>query len=107
MRPRTQTTAAPSMAKPMTLSPSPTGAVSVTWTVGGGGLEELSEHEAQAKASPASGIRNAFRYWRRRARRHGLQGEGVCLKRWVIFHSLVGVSKRKEARHHCRARASR
>ena len=66
-RPRTQTTAAPSMAKPITFNPSPTGVVSVTG--GGGGVDGESEQEAQAMKSPATGSRRSiFRECRQAAR---------------------------------------
>ena len=59
MRPRTTTTAAPSMAKPMTFNPSPTGLVSVTG--GGGGADEgESLHDAQAMKMPATGSSKSF-----------------------------------------------
>lgn len=56
MRPRTTTTAAPSMAKPITFKPSPTGSVSVTVTVGagGGGLGGASEQELNAMKPPTA-----------------------------------------------------
>ena len=53
MRPKTPTTAAPNMAKPITFKPEPTGLVSVTTGGGGGGSSSL--HEAQANTAPNKG----------------------------------------------------
>jgi hypothetical protein len=68
----------------MTLSPSPTGAVSVTVSRGGVGFDSEQETQVSSKPASASDVRNGFRHGRRRDRQNGWQGWALCLRRWFM-----------------------
>ena len=85
-------------AKPMPLSPSPTGAVSVTVTRGGVGFDSEQETQVSSKPARASDIRNGFRYGRLRDRQNGWLGWALCLLRWFMDGLvLVGLRTKQPA----------
>ena len=83
-------------AKPMTLSPSPTAAVSVTVTRGGVGFASEQETQVSSKPASASDIKNGFRYGRLRDRQNGGQGWALCLRRWFMDGLGLDVLKTKQ-----------
>ena len=75
------TTAAPTMAKPMTARPLPTGSVSVIYAAGGAGVSSLQE--LSAMKIPAMGRSKSFFKWCVAVRLDG---------RWCLLELIMGMS---------------